>query len=341
MKPKTNISKNKTALPKAPSIKTSESPTETSVDLKPNESGGPLWRKLLAGSLGFAAFGLIILTVLSAWFSQTLTSTPRFINTLKSLPNSSALQAYASQKLSQQILDNTTTLDLEKQFLTPTQVRNQTPTQAKKLLKPKIEAAISQVISSPSFASLWTRTISSAHSQALAAAKDTSTSASINVQPELNSLVAMLHKTQLGSLVKADTLNSDAGVIKLKPDQLNNLRNAYRAIVDVMRAYMAGAALAIALMVLVANHRRKAIRNLSLATALGMGLIGGALSGLSRATFTNLDPQEQAAVQSAIGLITSGLKHLVLVIAVITLVIAVVANFWPPLGRRWKALRAK
>lgn len=313
-------------------VKPHSSNAESGPPLQP-KSGGPLWRKLLAGLMGSTAFLLIMLVVISTWFGLSISSTDRFSATLAPLPRLPAVQIYLSEVLAEKILDNTATAQLEKQFLTPKQATNLSQAQAKAIMKPMIESAVNQVVSSPSFDALWTQTIRSLHTQTLAAANSSAPTATIDVRPQVNGLVNLLHDTKLGSLVKAEAITNDAGKFNLSDNQLKELRQIDRNITASTISDIAIAALAVLMTVLIANSRLKAVRNLCLAVAVGMAMLWAALQALGNSKFS-LSQSQQEALNAASNTIFAGLKQLVATIGLISLMIAVTIVLLPIVRRR-------
>lgn len=296
------------------------------------KSGGPLWRKLLAGLMGLTAFLLIVSVVISTWFGQTITSTDRFTATLAPLPRLPAVQTYISEVLAKKILDSTATSQMEKQFLTTKQANSLSRAQAKATMKPMIESAVNRVVASPSFDALWTQTIRSLHTQTLAIANSSAPTAMIDVRPQINDLVNLLRDTKLGTLVSAEAITKDAGKFNLSDEQLKELRQIDRNITASTAFDIAIAALAVLMTILIANNRLKALRNLSLAVAGGMAMIWAALQALGNSELS-LSQSQHEALNAASNIVFTGLKQLVSTVGLISLAVVASVILLPILRR--------
>lgn len=277
---------------------------------------GSSGRRIVSTVLVVLAVVLTPLSVLSVWAKNTLTDTNQYVTTVAPLATNPSIQAAVTTRVTNEIYQNVDVPGLVHEVLPAQLAQLSGPLTA--AVKSFIGNAVSSVVHSPKFATIWTEANRAAHQQLVGALTGTS-SAGLSVKNgqvhlNLEKLVAQV-KQQLSSagltaVNKIPTNRLQGTFVLFTSTAVTRAQWGFRAL-QTMGDWLPFVALAFFLVgVWLARNRRRALVGGAIGIVVAMLIFGGAVA-LARSYYVNHLPASVSrdAVTAALDIVMRFLRQ--------------------------------
>ncbi len=282
-------------------------------------------RRLVAGCLGSLTVSLILSALIFGWLNYTLVNSQRYLATVGPLATQPRIQNYIIGQVSKNLLDNTSASQLAKSFNLNSAPGLPTD-QLKAQLAQPVRLAVTQAVDSAQFSQTWRQINQDLHDQLLAIAKGNSQTASLDLKPSLDRLVALLKNSRL-SFIDTNNLTTRDTHVTLNQDQIRQIRKVYKGGQDSLRALVILAVIFTIATLMTANRRLHSLRQLAIWTGLSTLLIVLIIQLPGHLAWSNLDSSARGALIATEQTLLRGLLSLSKLVLVTCLAVMTVCSW--------------
>ncbi len=256
-------------------------------------------RTFFAGLAGTIAVYLLLTSISAIWLNRTLTDTPTFVETVAPLATKPVIQTFVAKTVTDAVLNGTP----------PEQVAAMLPpaarpaltglagVQLRAALEPALEAQVLQIVQTPSFAALWTSTLTTAHQTLISQLRSGNRqSLTLDLTPTVSGVLTQLKATEFGPAVSQASIPADAGEVTIPSKAFANIYSYYRRFETWTIAVAGGAIVMFIAAALLSVNHAKTIRRI-LVTGGILALLQGCVLALP---WIVTIPRVDAATQDAI-----------------------------------------
>lgn len=315
--------------------------TQTNVPKQPTQHHR--WRTFFAGLFGFIALNLIIINIVVFWLGATLTNTDQYVRTVTPLASSSVVNDYVATKVSDALLAQVKTAQqggqaesqesadsfargVAEKILTPEQYEGKTTDQIVAQIEPIIKETVHGVMTSETFQVLWVQTNRTLHEKLMFGLTHPDATISIDMRPVLDGVLAELRNTKFAFLVEKIEIPTDAGVIQLQSNKLDNIRRIYNYAKIAMVAIVVAAVVCIGLTVLISVHHQRTFRGILVAVGIASTLYVFALSAVVFVPTISNSPEDTELAKTIFGIVFRDLRLTFAVIAAVAFILAIISK---------------
>lgn len=294
-------------------------------------------RTFFAGLAGTLAVYLLLTSITAVWLSRTLTDTPTFVQTVAPLATKPAIQKFVAKTVAEAMLSGNPPEQVA--AMLPAAVRpaltGLAGPQLQAALEPALEAQVLQVVQAPSFATLWTNTLTTAHQTLMSQLNSGNKQDMVlDLSPAVAGVVTQLRTTELGPVIAQANIPADLGKVTVPSKAFANIYRYYRQFETWTIAVIAGAVAMFAVAALLSVNHGKTIRRV-LMTGGVLALLQGLLLALPwLVTIPRVDATTEVAIKAIIEQIVRNLMLLSLAVGAVCIVAALVSAIISRLMRR-------
>lgn len=285
------------------------------------------FRMFLAALCGVIAIGLILASVLTVWFTQSLLDTNKYTQTVAPIILDKNVQEFLATKATDTLLNAAPPEQVAAVVLKPEQVAGKTPEQLKAESTKVVNDAVLTLVGSEQFQEFWETNNKTIHAQLVSQLKGNTDTLTIDMTPLLSGLVKQAESSELGALVEGQNIQipTDAAKVSLTGGPLDQVRKYYQmlqtaTIVMVVLALLA----ALACVALSVQHMRTIRRVL-----IGLGvlsLIGALILQAPSIVMYVSKSAEQLAAASFVRILFHDLQFMLLVIGAASIAAAIISK---------------
>lgn len=277
---------------------------------------GSTGRRIVSTVLVVFAVVLTPLSVLSVWAKNTLTDTNQYVTTVAPLATNPDVQTAVTTRVTNEIYQNLDVPGLVNQALPPSLAQLSGPLTS--AVKGFIGEAVTRVVHSPQFATIWTEANRAAHQQLVGALTGTSTAGlsvkngqvHLNLQKLVAQVKQQLSSAGLTAVDKIPTNRLQGTFVLFTSTAVTRAQWGFRAL-QTMGDWLPFVALALLLAgVWLARDRRRALMGGAIGVVVAMLIFGGAVA-LGRSYYVDHLPASvnRDAVTAAVDILLRFLRQ--------------------------------
>jgi len=263
---------------------------------------------------------LCIPSVLILWLVVTFTNTNNFINAVAPVAKNQNVQKYASETVTNSIVNNVNVDDLTTTLIGSTPFKIINPQWIKVMIQPVVQNGVNQIISSNQFYEVLVRSLTLVHKTTMHELNIHSSGLILNFHPLVVSTVAELNKMGLGKITDSLNVSQNTGIIKFDNSRLDKLRHNYQQTILIAKVIIILPIITLIVAVYLSRTRLKTFSNIYLYSSVLLFILLLAVLCIPSFVSTS-NPDQAAAIRASITIITHSLVVNTAILAVLLLTI--------------------
>lgn len=252
-------------------------------------------RTVFASLFGILAVFLILSSVISVWLNRTLTDTPTYVAVVSPLATKPDIQNFIAKKASEALAKNVPPQEAAVALLPP-EALQQTPEQINAQLQPIVYNNVLKVISSPTFATIWTQANQTAHSSLVNQLNSDNDQLNLNLNPVIVAVTQQLGTTGLAPVASDIEITPDMGQVSLQGTGIAKAHSYYKLFKRSTIVVIVAALLSLLVSILLSVHHLKTIRRILISTGLMLLLLAASIQAPSIIAIKLTDVETQKAL---------------------------------------------
>jgi len=252
-------------------------------------------RTVFASLFGTLAVFLILSSVISVWLNRTLTDTKTYVAVVGPLATKPDIQNFIAKKASEALAKNVPPQDAAVALLPPSALQ-QTPEQINAQLQPIVYSNVLKVISSPTFATIWTQANQTAHSSLVNQLNSDNDQLQLNLNPVIVAVTKQLSTTDLAPVAGEIEISPDMGQVNLQGTGISKAHSYYKLFKRSTIVIVVAALLSLAASIALSVHHLKTIRRILIATGVMLLLLAASIQAPSIIAIKLTDVETQKAM---------------------------------------------